>query len=526
MANQNASSVTGNAVAPYTDKDKMLLDLALYTYFSDNQSLTLDLFPQVAINRWTFIVQSWDSTFNSLFSNASQGDGFLTNAYSQVVNAVYASKLDNSYNPLTDPNFYQQCQDFLSLISLDSVKLTPLEANIVSKEKQRVLGFTISNFKAMISFLKIEKNNAYDLVGLGNSSYDKWVGRKGLTQQRDYFLSDLSTIKQIIGLEHLINGIIVGLKRNVIRDPNLISVSNAAIDPSSSVRLSDIYVSYNLIPFEVSLENMANKYLGDVQKKYELIAVNKLKAPFVDTKGERLYLLSNGTGSSIRITNTYPDRYRVGSTVRVGSRLIGETTRKVFQVIDNQDNTVILFLSGDANLTSLLTSQGAYVRCYLPDTIQDFSFIRIPSTIAPSTPTIIQPTNSEIKKLDDGLISFGVDIAVDPISRDWQVDQSGNVKLAYGFSNVTQTVKNVVSTPQGTLLHHPNYGFTDYTGDQFTDNVPTKVSGNIQAAVLRDPRFVDMKINQLTVNESGEIIVSSLVKITGVDQYLPLNFNI
>jgi len=504
----------------------MLLDLSLYTNFSDNQTLTLDLFPQVAINRWTFIVESWDATFKTLFLNAAQGDGFLMNAYSQVINAVYASKIEPKYNPLENPNFYQQCQDFLALISLDGIRLTPLEADIVAKERQRVLGFTISNFQAMISFLRIEKTNAYDLIGLGNATYDKWVGRKGLTQQRDYFLADLGHIQGIIVLEHLINGIIVSLKRRVIRDPNLIAVSNAAIDPSSSVRLSDIYISYNMIPFEVSLENMATKYLGDVQKKYELVAVNKLKAPFVDTKGERVYLLSNGASNSVRITNSFPERYRVGSTVRVGSRLIGETTRKVLQVIDNKDNTVILFLSGDTNLGTLLLSQGAYVRCYLPDTLQDFSFVKIPSTIAPRTPNIIQPTDSEIRKLDDALLSFGVDIAVDPITRDWQVDQSGNVKLAYGFTNVTQTVKNVVSTPRGTLLHHPSYGFTDYTGDQFTDNVPTKVSGDIQSAVLRDTRFTDMKINQLTVSETGEIIVTSEVKIAGVDQYLPLNFNI
>jgi len=526
MANQNASAANGIAVAPYTDKDKLMLDLALYIFFSTNQTLTLDLFPQIAINRWTFIVQSWDSTFNSLFSNAAQGDGDMSNAYSQVVNAVYASKKDSNYNPLTDPSFYQQCQDFLALIALDSIKLTQLEFNIVANERQRVLGFSISNFQAMNAFLKIEKTNTYDLIGLGNQTYDKWVERKGLTQQRDYFLSDLDTIKEILNIEHKINGIIVGLKRNVIRDPNLIAVSNAAIDPSSSVRLSDIYVSYNLMPFEISLENMANKYLGDVQKKYELIAINKLKAPFVDTKGERLYLLNNASASSVRVPNTYPDRYRVGSVVRVGSRLVGETTRRVLQVIDNQDNTVILFLSGETNLTSLVTAQGAYVRCYLPDTVQDFSFVRMPSTIAPTTPKTIQPSDSEIKKLDSALLAFGVDIAVDPITRDWQVDLAGNVKLAYGFTNVTQSVKNVVSTPKGTLLHHPSYGYTDFTGDDFTNNVPTKVSGDIQSAVLRDPRFVDMKINELTVSETGEILVSSVVKITGVDQYLPLNFNI
>jgi hypothetical protein len=526
MATQNASPLSYNSITPYTDKDNMFLDLFLYLSFSDNQTLTLDLFPQIAINRWSFIVESWDSSFQSLFLSASQGDGFLTNAYSQVLNAIYASRLDSSYNPLSSPSFYQQCQDFLSLITLDSIKLTPLELDIVNRERQRVLGFTIANFQSMIVFLRIEKNNAYDLIGLGNSTYNSWVGRTGLSQQRDYFLSDLDIIKEMINAENKINGIIVGLKKNVIKDPNLIAFSNNAIDSSSNVRLSDVYVSYNMFPFELSIENMASKYMGDIQKKYELIAVNKLKSPFVDTKGERLFLLGNGSSNSVRITNTYPERYRVGSIVKAGSRLIGETTRKVLQVIDNKDNTVILFLSGDTNLGSLLTAHGAYVRCYLPDTLQDFSFVKIPTTVASKTPAIIQPTDSEIRKLDDALIAFGVDISVDPVSRDWQVDQSGNVKLAYGFTNVAQAVRSVVSIPKGTLVNHPNYGFNDYTGDQFTDNVPTKVSGDIQAAVLRDPRFTDMKINQLTVSETGEIIVTSSVKITGTDQYLPLNFNI
>lgn len=526
MSTQNASSSGGILNPPYTDKDQLLLDLGLYIYLETNQTLTLDLFPQIAINRWTYITELWDSSLGSLFLTASQGDGFLQNAYSQLLNAVYASRLDPNYNPLNTPSFYVQVQDFLALLTLDSIKLTPLELDVVARERQRVSKFTVATFQAMINYLKIERDNAYDLVGLSNKKYDEWVKRTGLSQQRDYFLSDLALIKDVINLESRVNGIIVNLKRQAARDPNLIAFSNSLIDSSSNVRLSDIYVSYTLAPFEVSLEDMAIKYLGDVQKKYEIAAVNKLKSPFVDRIGEKIPLLSNGMSNGVRISNTYPERYRVGSVVRVGSRVVAETTRKVLQVVDNKDGTVILFLSGDLSLNTLLSAQGAYVRCFLPDTLQDFSFVRIPSTLAARTASMIPPTDSEARKLDESLLAFGIDISTDNKTGDWLVDQSGNVKLAYGFSNVEQTVRNIVRIPEGSLLNHPNYGFTDYTGDQFTDNLPTKVSGNIQAAVLKDPRFIDMRVNELTVTEAGEIIVSSSVKIAGVDQYLPLNFNL
>jgi hypothetical protein len=527
MSSANSSSLIGNYVPPYTNKDDLLLDYNLYLKFYTNDILTLNLFPQIAASRWTYIVSQWDARYNLLFKNAVGGDGYLLDGYTQLVNAVYASKLDSQYNPLNSITFYSQVKEFLELITIESLKPTPLEQDIIAKERQRVLGFGIPNFRAMLSYLKTEKDNAYDLIGLGNTTYDTRVGRTPLSQQRDFFLSDLLNIGDILTLEASIQGCIVTLKRKTQRDPNLIAYSNSQIDATSNVRLSDIYVSYNLIPFEVSLENMAIKYLGDVQKVYEIASINKLKAPFVDTAGIRISLQGNGTGLSVRIANTYPERYRVGSIVKVGSRVIPETTRKVLRRIDNdQDNSTVLFLSGDSNLNFLLSSQGAYVRAFAPDTLQDFSFVRIPSTVASKTPVVIQPSNSEIKKLDEALLAFGVDISVSEYSRDWETDQTGNLKLAYGLGNVAQAVKSAIRTPLGTLNHHPSYGYFEYTGDQFTDDVPVKVAGLMQAAVLRDPRFISMSVNNLTVSESGEIIVSSSVKIAGTDQNIPLNLNL
>lgn len=527
MSSANSSSLIGNYVPPYINKDDLLLDYTLYLKFYTNEILTLNLFPQIATSRWSYIVSQWDARYNQLFKNAVGGDGYLLDGYTQLTNAVYASKLDATYNPLNNITFYSQVKEFLELITIESLKPTPLEQDIIAKERQRVLGFGIPNFRAMLSYLKTEKDNAYDLIGLGNTTYDKMVGRTSLSQQRDFFLSDLLNIGEILNLEASIQGCIVTLKRKTQRDPNLIAYSNSQIDAVSNVRLSDIYVSYNLIPFEVSLENMAIKYLGDVQKVYEIASINKLKAPFVDTAGIKISLQGNGTGSSIRIANTYPERYRVGSVIKVGSRVIPETTRKVLRRIDNdQDNSTVLFLSGDANLNFLLANQGAYVRAFAPDTLQDFSFVRIPSTIASKTPVVIQPSNSEIKKLDEALLAFGVDISVNENTRDWETDQTGNLKLAYGLNNVAQAVKSAIRTPLGTLNHHPSYGYFEYTGDQFTEDVPVKVAGLMQAAVLRDPRFTSMAVNNLTVSESGAIIVSSSVKIVGIDQNIPLNLNL
>jgi phage baseplate assembly protein W len=512
-------------ISSYTDKDTLLLDLDLYRVFKTNQTLTLDLFPQIAVNRWSYIVNAWPTSLSKVFLDSINGDGYLLNSYTQLQNAIYASSVDPNYNPLTDRTFYQEVQDFLALLTLDSLRLTPLETDIVNKEKQRISKFTIATFQAMISFLRIEKANAFDQIGLGNSKYNSWIGRKGLAVVREYFLSDLDIIQEMINLENKILGIIVTLKRTVITDPNLLAFSNRNINPGSGVQVLDIYRSYTMMPFEQSLEVMAVKYLGDIQRKYEIITVNNLKAPFVDQQGLKVPLLGNGTANSIVVPNTFIDRCRVGATVRVGSRITPETTRKILKVVDNKINELILFLSGDNTLGSLLQSQGAYLRCYAPDTLQDFSFVRIPSTVTPKTPPLSQPSISEIRKLDDALIAFGVDIASDPITRDWQSDLSGNIKLAYGMTNVAQAIRNIMRVPTGSLSNHPNYGIKDSTGDQFTRDVPTKVSGDIQASVLRDPRIVSMRINELTVTEEGVIVVSSAVKIAGAGQYLPLSFN-
>jgi len=509
----------------YTDRFSIQTDLTLYLQVKGGGRMTLNLFPKLTADRWTWFVKNF-ATIQQNFQNYANGDEFLTRQILQFHDYVESYQNGANVNPFTNLNIFAEMTELLELIEVNSLDLTDPESQYIKEEKQRVAQFDVENFKAMLQFLKSQREIAFDFIGLGDSYYDSLRGRKSSPKQRDYFISDLVFLNNTIELEKYIEGIILEFKYEKNIAPNLLSFANSKlIDGGSDVRVLDIYRSYRVVPFEKSLQQMAQDYLGNSDRWYELVTVNNLKAPYVDLYGEKILLLESGSASTVRVPISQQDKFRINSSIKIGSRLVPEEVRKVERVNDNRDGSVTVHLSGKQDLSKLLTSHVAYIRVYTPETLSDFSLVKIPLSLSAANTNIPEPSEGELKRLDKALLSFGVDVAVDDISGDLLLGTGGDLKYQFGINNLRQTIISVLKTEQGQLPLHQQYGLANNIGFALQGSTTsTKIASVIEQTLKRDLRFTSVTLKDIQISADNKIGMTVLVTIAGSSQLIPLAF--
>jgi hypothetical protein len=324
----------------------------------------------------------------------------------------------------------------------------------------------------------------------------------------------------------IIEGIVYDLRQKQNKSPNLIATSNSNIREDSEISFLDIFKSFVNIPFEISLEHMAQKYLGSRDLWYELVTINNLKPPYVDESGEKFLLLAPASSNSVIIRDTRKVDIPVGVSVGIGSYRYREESRIIERTIENEDGTIVLFLSGKPNLNRFLTSDEAFIKIYQPATTRPGVFVKIPLVAqSPLAKQIVTPKLDELRRLDRALLNFGVDIARNERTNDFVVDSNGNFKLAYGIDNVRQTVLYTIRTTQGELPFHPDYGVNTNIGDRYYGTVDEAlIFGDVlRNTLLRDKRFLDVQIASVSTTGTS-MSLSLLVFIAGSDQPIPLSF--
>jgi len=509
----------------YTDRFSLQIDLQLYLLVRTGGSPALGLFPKLASDRWPWFVKN-KNKITELFTNYANGDEFLVKQILQFHDFIESYENGAAVNPFRDLNIFAEMTELLNLININSMELTDPEESFIEQEKQRVQNFSVENFKEMLKFLKSQRDIAFDFIGLGDSYYDSVRNRKSSPKQRDYFISDLQILNNTIELENYIEGIIIEFKYQKNIAPNLLAFANSKlIESNSDVRVENIYRSYIVVPFEKSLQQMAQDYLGSADRWYELVTVNNLKPPYIDLYGEKILLLESGSAATLRVPISQQEKFRINSAIKIGSRIVPEEVRKIQQVNDNRDGSATIYLSGNQDLSKLSISHVPFIRVFQPETITDFSLVKIPVTVSAPYTNIPEPTEGELKQLDKALLSFGVDIARDDITGDLLLDTSGDLKYQFGINNVRQTARLMIETEKGQLPLHPNYGLSNNIGFALQGaTTSTKIASVIEQTLKQDLRFTSVTLRDINISADNKIGMTVFVTIAGSNQLIPLAF--
>ena len=510
----------------YTNITDVKIDLEMYVALRTGSALDLSLFPALAKQRYPWIVDNWGKLY-TIFKNYSNGDQNLEDALSDFDSSVRGYKLSTSANPLNvldNPDKFDLYSDFLELIDVRGIGLNAAESSLVANEAQRVAKLTIDDFRSMLQFINNFITLSSSQLGLYDPEGFSALGAPQASKTKSPTINDLSVIDQQLDIKKYVESIILSLKSTISRPPDLLKAANANTS-GGNVTINDSYLSSVSVPFSGSLEQMAADYMGDKRLWYELVTVNNLQPPYVDEVGIKYLLVAPGAGNNVTISSDSQNDLHVGASLSIGSVAVREEARSVNRISYNSDNTMVLFLSGAADMSKFKKDDGAFVRIYAPHTINGKNFIKIPVNLAATLPTGMTPQKDELRRLDAALLNFGVDISEDETTGDISLAPNGNFLLAYGLKNVKQSVRNAINTVKGELPFHPRYGLDSTIGSKMfgPGDQALFVSEMVQKAILKDRRIVSATINNLTFTGTS-VSMLVLVQIQGSSQIIPLSF--
>lgn len=510
----------------YTNLSQVLIDVELYVTVREGGVLTLDLFNTVAQNRWQWFVDNYND-FRERFLENAEGDQDQLSELENLNNEVSVTVAGNKNNPFENAAKFYNFLPFLAQITLEEVGLSPDEIKVRDEEIKRITELTEDDFRNALSFLRKASAISAQELGLGDPQANELLGLSPRKKRRSPTIKDMIRIDNVNKLYKFIEGLIYDLQISQKRPPNLLAIANANQENGSQGDVLDIYLSAVPVPFEISLQHMAKKYLGGANRWFELVSVNNLQPPFVDELGEKLNLLAPGAGSSVIIPADLKTSIAPGARISIGSNRIVEETRAVENVVVNENNTLVVSLSGDRDLSKFKSSEGAFVRVYKPGTTRKNDQILIPLTneaaaVDSSKPT---PTSDSLRRLEKAYINFGIDIKRDNRTRDLVIAPNGNFEKAAGVQAIRQAVLNALKTLLSELPFHPQYGVNTNIGDQFfgtTDEVVI-FAEFVRTSILTDPRFESVLVNKLSSTGTG-YSMELIVKIIGFDSAIPLAF--
>lgn len=246
------------------------------------------------------------------------------------------------------------------------------------------------------------------------------------------------------------------------------------------------------VPFGLSIEQIALRYLGDAKRWIEIAALNNLREPFIDEVGFELNLLSNGEDR--RFTLPKDSRLYVGQKIYLQSSSVSRFSRSIVQIDEVGSNTVLVTVDGKPDLSALTVSQGASIKAFRSGTVnsQDQIFIPVEATSILDN-SILPP---EQYRGDESVALSKVDFLLSD-SGDIVIDSSGDIKLAAGITNLIQALKTIVLTELGSDISNPTLGIDAKVGDNIADIQVASIFSQIDTQIKEDPRFsgiVDLKV--------------------------------
>jgi hypothetical protein len=400
-----------------------------------------------------------------------------------------------------------------------------------------VRAFTKNNFLAIRKDLVVARDQIADNIGGNDPDYDRVYNRSPSRKTLNPSIDEIQASNQF--------QIAIDLVDSVLANENLIK-SEAAIDPFAFARQNANNPEFNIgqyssgvlvkMNYGETLQQLAQRVLGNADLWYDIAIANGLKPPYVDEIGVAIPLISNGNGNRVNVsklgTDGRPnkDRLYINQIVLLQSSAERLPSQRVIESITEipVSGELVLELSGEDNLDIYQTADAAYIRAYAPQTINSNFFILIPSP-APLPPNKVQKTTPWfLKSKSEDERQAGVDLYINE-SGELALTPAGDIQLSYGAANAMQALLILLSTEASTLARHPEYGVGYNIGDKNTNFavVRQKLAEAVGSQILNDSRFDRLKTLtvELLDGASGYKVFVEVV-LAGGQSVIPISFSV
>lgn len=459
------------------------------------------------------------ASVKAVMAQSAQAEGLTQSAVSSgqlgPIAATYQS-LNPVQGILSNPNANFALFDVVPLNSLTlSNKQNSVIQNIVDQASNTTVA-QLKAYRATILELSLQLSNSF---GTGSAYYNQLFGLPAPTTSFipitiDQYSILASLYETLAAFDILTASTQIddqAIENSMAYVAGLASTAGVAFTvPTSKVLVP--------VPFGLTIEGIAARYLGDPELWLEIVVLNGLMEPYIDENGFQMPLLSNAIARQIVVASNV-DLY-VGQTVTLNG--VGETPspRIILDIEQLSTTNFLITLDGMPNLENFTTAIGSYIQCYLPGTVNSQQKVFIPSELpVPDLDNIIPPSSTS----SDPLVGLSkVDWLLDD-GGDLVLNNYGDFKYASGINNIIQALRIKFATQAGTVLTHPTFGLNVRVGSISSEIQLQDLFNSINDMVTQDPRFAGVSNLQITL-DGPTLGINLGVQLPGIVGVFPVSF--
>lgn len=401
----------------------------------------------------------------------------------------------------------------------DTMSLNPTARGVLNDEVKKARSLTSDDIRTAQNKVYGFMAGYADKVGLGSVSYSISLNLTPQQQVRDPTDDDYNIIASLADAASALGSVAAFGGSFQQRVPSTIEyvagIANAA-GIAMRVPRSKFAVPF---PYQGSLERLAQQYLGDSQRWFEIAALNDLREPYIDEAGSAQALLVQSKDNEFVV----PDASSVvlGQSVTLTSN-DGLTTIQA-QVMAAQKLAPSYWVVTIDQPTNLPYTGGyGQAQWFNVNTVRGGQVLYIPSD-QPSQleNSIYSPSLADLQRMlqvgdVDGMLTEQGDI-------DFQPD--GEWPFVYGLQNIIQWARTACSTPRGSMVLHPSWGFPVEVGQIISDTSADDILKALQMMFDNGPAFVAVRSAVVSV-QPPTAQVSFELQVRGSDALIPITFNL
>jgi hypothetical protein len=417
--------------------------------------------------------------------------------------------------------FSQPSANFLLLdqVPLNSLSLTNAQQSVIQNLQSQAATTTVAqlkNYRATILQLALQLSNSF---GTGSAYYNSLFGLPPPTTRIVPITLDeydvLATLYQTLACYDILTATTQINDQAIVDSMDYVAGLASTAGIPFTISTSKILAP---VPFGLTIEGIAARYLSDPERWIEIATLNNLKDPYIDENGFQLTLLSNAIGRQVVVgdnTNLF-----LGQTVIVSG--VGQlaSPRTILDINKLTSSSFLLTLDGLPNLDNFTVVAQAYIQVYLPGTVNSQQKIFIPSDLpVPDDSTIIPPPTTSSDPLTglskvDWLLTEAGDVAI---------NNYGDFRYSSGITNIIQALRIKFGTKAGTILTSPTFGLNINVGVVSTELKLQDLYTSINNMITQDPRFLGVSKLQITLN-GPTLAISLAVQLPNQTGVFPISF--
>lgn len=457
----------------------------------------------------------------AIVATSALSEGLTMDAVSagQLGSTVASSaSINPSNNVFSQP---QRNFDLMNQVPVNSMRLDTQKQQVVDNAIASASELTVDDlkaFRATIQELALQLSNNF---GAGDAFYSKVYNRSAPKSRiQPMTLDEYDILKALYDTMQSYDILTATTQiDDNNKQTNMQYVAGLADDAGIAFQIPNSKIQVP-VPFGLSMEAIAARFLGDPQRWLEIATLNNLRDPYIDENGFQYQLLSNATGRQLTVGSQ--NNLYIGQRVVIMSATQVPSARRILGLDRLSDSSFLLTLDGTADLDNFLLADKAYLQAYLPGTVNSQQKIFIPSDLAvPQDPNIVIPSSTSA----DPLVGLSkVDILLTDTG-DVATNSFGDFRFAAGMTNIIQALKIKIGTSRGSMLLNPNFGLGIKSGMINSDITVQGIYNAIAQMIEEDPRFQSLNSLQIQLN-GPKLTINMAVSLAGQQGVFPLTFEL